>query len=53
MADVLDAAHVSWKYYVDPETGKDSDFSGGVWNGWDAIAKVRCKTWKPPHQRSK
>ncbi|MGB8150404.1 MAG: alkaline phosphatase family protein, partial [Candidatus Cybelea sp.] len=48
MADVLDPAHVSWKYYVDAEKGKDADFSGEVWNGFDAIAKVRCKTWKLP-----
>jgi phospholipase C len=48
MADLLDAANVSWKFYVDPETGKGSDFSGEVWNGYDAIAKVRCKTFSPP-----
>lgn len=48
MADLLDTAHVSWKYYVDPEKGKDADFSGEVWNGYDAIAKVRCKTFTPP-----
>ncbi|MFZ0681590.1 MAG: alkaline phosphatase family protein, partial [Candidatus Cybelea sp.] len=44
-------AHVSWKYYVDRElspTGNTGDFSGDVWNGYDAIAKVRCKTWKLP-----
>jgi phospholipase C len=54
MADVLDPAHVSWKYYVDreltPSGGKGEDFSGDVWNGYDAIAKVRCKTWKPPYK---
>jgi len=49
MADLLDPAHVTWKYYVDPETGKDHDFSGQVWNGYDAIAKVRCKKWTPPY----
>ncbi|HLY03126.1 MAG TPA: alkaline phosphatase family protein [Candidatus Cybelea sp.] len=48
MADLLDPAHVTWKYYVDPERGKGSDFSGSVWNGYDAIAKVRCKTFTPP-----
>ena len=48
MADLLDPANVSWKYYVDPEHGKGSDFSGSVWNGYDAIAKVRCKTFTPP-----
>ncbi len=50
MADLLDAAHVSWKYYVDHEiSGSTGDFSGNVWNGYDAIAKVRCKTWTPPY----
>jgi phospholipase C len=48
MADLLDPAHVTWKYYVDPFKGKGADFSGGVWNGYDAIAKVRCKTFTPP-----
>jgi phospholipase C len=48
IADLLDAANVSWKYYVDPATGEGHDFSGGVWNGYDAIAKVRCKTFTPP-----
>jgi phospholipase C len=48
MADLLDPAHVSWKYYVDPETGKGHDFSGQVWNGYDAIAKVRCERFTPP-----
>jgi phospholipase C len=51
MADLLDPANVSWKYYVDPYQGKDRDFSGGVWNGFDAIAKVRCKTWTPPYKK--
>ncbi len=46
IADLMDPAHVSWKDYVDSYS---EDFSGGVWNGWDAIAKVRCKTWTPPH----
>ncbi len=46
IADLLDPANVSWKYYVDTYS---QDFSGGVWNGYDAIAKVRCKTWTPPH----
>ncbi|HLY03125.1 MAG TPA: alkaline phosphatase family protein [Candidatus Cybelea sp.] len=48
MADVLDPAHVSWKYYVDDFKGKYYDFSGKVWDGYDAIAKVRCKTWTLP-----
>jgi phospholipase C len=38
MADVLDAARVSWKFYV---AGLLDDFSGGVWNGFDAIKSVR------------
>ncbi|MGC9991197.1 MAG: alkaline phosphatase family protein [Candidatus Cybelea sp.] len=52
MADLLDPAHVSWKYYVDHEINvgpkEEQDFSGDVWNGYDAIAKVRCKTWTLP-----
>ncbi len=48
MADLLDAAGVGWNFYVDPAQGKDHDFSGGVWNGFDAIAKVRCQTFTPP-----
>ena len=48
LADLLDAANVSWKYYVAPETGQGNDFSGGVWNGYDAIAKIRCNTYKVP-----
>ena len=48
MADLLDAANVSWKYYVAPETGKGNDFAGGVWNGYDAIAKIRCNTYSVP-----
>ncbi len=45
MADLLDARNVSWKYYVASLHG---DFSGGVWNGFDAIAKVRCGKYKVP-----
>ncbi|MEO6835232.1 MAG: alkaline phosphatase family protein [Candidatus Tumulicola sp.] len=41
MADVLDAAGVSWKYYVASFQGSQADFSGEVWNGFDAIKKVR------------
>jgi phospholipase C len=52
MADVLDAANVSWKYYVygNPfnSSGPNTDFSGAVWNGYDAIAKVRCAHFSPP-----
>jgi phospholipase C len=53
MADVLDSAHVSWKYYVESfNHGKDYDFSGEVWDGFDAIAKVRCATFTPPRKCS-
>jgi phospholipase C len=55
MADVLDAANVSWKYYVyqDPFLSPNhSDFSGAVWNGFDAIARVRCATFTPPENCS-
>ncbi len=45
IADLLDAATVSWKYYVAPE---DGDFSGQIWDGFDAIAQVRCKAFTPP-----
>jgi phospholipase C len=40
MADLLDAKTVSWLYYVDAAFGKDSDFSGAVWNGYRAIHKI-------------
>lgn len=47
MADLLDAAGVSWKYYVRDFQGKDADFSGAVWNGYDAIKKIRFgPDWK-------
>lgn len=56
MADVLDAANVSWKYYVygDPFTssGPNTDFSGAVWNGFDPIAKVRCAHFAAPDRCS-
>ncbi|MBV8197669.1 MAG: hypothetical protein JO263_06020, partial [Candidatus Eremiobacteraeota bacterium] len=38
MADLLDAAKVSWYFYVAPLHG---DFSGSVWNGYDAIKNIR------------
>jgi|HubBroStandDraft_4_1064222.scaffolds.fasta_scaffold00006_53 phospholipase C len=42
MADLLDAKNVSWKFYVDSSgNGPGSDFSGAVWNGYDAIKKIR------------
>jgi phospholipase C len=44
MADVLDAGNVSWKFYVENML---DDFSGGVWNGFDAIKHVRYgPDWK-------
>jgi phospholipase C len=48
IADLLDKASVSWRYYVDAfEGSKDADFSGGVWNGYDAIKKIRYSPdWK-------
>jgi len=45
MADLFDAAGLSWQFYVASIHG---DFSGGVWNGFDAIAKVRCASFTPP-----
>jgi phospholipase C len=46
MADSLDAANVSWHYYVQPLTG-NGNFAGGVWDGFDAIKSVRYGTdWK-------
>ena len=47
IADLLDAANVSWKFYVSGIVGKNSDFSGAVWNGFDAIRKIRYGAdWK-------
>jgi len=50
MADVLDASNVSWKYYVYSldTTSSNGDWSGMVWNGFDAIAKVRCAKFRAP-----
>ena len=39
MAELLDRARLSWKYYVAPLNG--SDPSGRLWNAFDAIKKVR------------
>ncbi len=45
MADLLDARGVSWKYYV--ARVRSLEFSGGVWNGFDGIKKVRYSPdWK-------
>jgi phospholipase C len=44
MADVLDASGVSWKFYV---AGLLQDFSGAVWDSFDAIKGVRYGSdWK-------
>lgn len=43
IADRLDAAHISWRYYVQPL----SAFSGQIWNPFDAIKSVRYSSaWK-------
>lgn len=48
VADLLDAAQVSYSYYVaDMFSGPNYDFSGAVWNGFDAIKKVACPTTHP------
>ncbi len=45
MADTLDAAHVSWKYYAPAVNG--SDLGGQVWSTFDAISTVRYgPDWK-------
>jgi phospholipase C len=49
MADVLDAAAVSWKYYVESYDLKSPylDFGGRVWDAFDAIKRVRYgPDWK-------
>jgi phospholipase C len=47
MANVLDAANVSWKFYVEAFTGNNYDFSGEVWNSFDPIKSVRYgPDWK-------
>ncbi|MGA9944025.1 MAG: alkaline phosphatase family protein [Candidatus Cybelea sp.] len=40
VADLLDAANVPWRYYVDDAFGSQADFSGSVWNGYRAIRKI-------------
>jgi phospholipase C len=46
MADSLDAANVSWHYYVQPLQGQNN-FAGGVWDAFDAIKHVRYGSdWK-------
>ncbi len=49
IADLLDPANVSYLYYVDGMFGSQPhyDFSGAVWNGFDAIKKFRYgPDWK-------
>jgi phospholipase C len=52
IADLLDAKNVPYLFYV--MQGLDArkpyfDFSGAAWNGFDAIAKVRCARFIPPY----
>lgn len=52
MADTLDAAHLSWRYYAPVVGGSDS---GQVWSSFDAIRNVRYgPDWRrivsPPQQ---
>ena len=42
MADLFDTANTSWKFYVWWMFGAHADFSGDVWNGFDAIKKIAC-----------
>jgi phospholipase C len=49
IADVLDAKHVSWRYYAPPLFGSSSSGGGGgqLWTAFDAISKVRYgPDWK-------
>lgn len=47
IADLLDAKGVSWKFYVSSMTKQPQEFSGFVWNGFDAIKKIRYgPDWK-------
>ncbi|MFZ0362684.1 MAG: alkaline phosphatase family protein [Candidatus Cybelea sp.] len=39
MAELLDTAHLSWRYYVASQNGADP--AGRLWNAFDAIKKVR------------
>ncbi len=44
MADTLDAAHVSWRYYAPSITG---DWIGGAWSSFSSIKNVRFgPDWK-------
>jgi len=47
IADTLDAKNVSWKFYVSSIPKEPNEFSGFVWNGFDAIKKIRYgPDWK-------
>jgi phospholipase C len=50
IADLLDAKNVSYQFYVQGmfQNQPHYDFSGAAWNGFDAIAKFRCASFKPP-----
>ncbi len=43
MADIMDAAGVSWKYYAPQTIGcpKSCDYGGLIWSEFDAISNVR------------
>lgn len=41
IANLLDTAKVSYNYYVDKSPNPVGDFSGAVWNGFDAIKDFR------------
>ena len=44
MADTLDAAHVSWKFYAPSISG---DWIGGAWSSFSSIKNVRYgPDWK-------
>jgi phospholipase C len=47
IADLLDAAKVSWKYYIWNRPLHGNEFSGNVWNGFDVFKDVRYgPDWK-------
>jgi phospholipase C len=48
LRDLLDAKHISWKYYVPPRSGKNAGdlASWDMYNAFDAIAAVRCATYE-------
>ncbi|HTU83308.1 MAG TPA: alkaline phosphatase family protein [Candidatus Acidoferrales bacterium] len=48
ISDLLDAKSVSWRYYTPILDGSGASLAGAYWDGFDAIAKVRCGTFSPP-----